>query len=260
MSNRLRFESFEVDLESGEVRKAGCPIRIREQSFQVLACLLERRGELVSRHDLRTRLWSDELFVDFDNGLNTAVARLRAVLGDCVERPHFIETVPKRGYRFLAHVRPSGTPVERTTRRLVVLPFVHGGDNPADEHLADVVTDELITALASVAPPHLAIIARTTAMRYKGSRKDVSRIARELNAEFVVEGVARCREQRVTMNVHLIQAGDQTHLYADRYVVALDATYEAQDRIARVIVEHIPSPHDAAFLRGAVTRPPSRAA
>jgi len=101
MANIVRFDSFEVDLDSGELRKRGSRIRLREQSFQVLACLLEHPGRLVSREDLRRRLWPDNVFVDFDNNLNSAVARLRSILGDSAERPRFIETLPRRGYRFI---------------------------------------------------------------------------------------------------------------------------------------------------------------
>jgi DNA-binding winged helix-turn-helix (wHTH) protein len=100
----IRFGSYEVEPRSGELRKEGTKVRLREQCFEVLALLLERPGEVVTREELRNRLWPEDVYVDFDNGLNTAVARIREALGDSAERPRFIETLPRRGYRFIAPV------------------------------------------------------------------------------------------------------------------------------------------------------------
>jgi DNA-binding winged helix-turn-helix (wHTH) protein len=103
-SSRLRFDSFEVDLRSGEMWKHGTRLRLQDQPFQVLRLLLERRGEIVTREELRQRLWLADTFVDFDDGLNTAVKKIRDLLGDSAERPRYIETIPRRGYRFMAVV------------------------------------------------------------------------------------------------------------------------------------------------------------
>lgn len=105
MPNVIHFEAFEVDLEAGQLRKRGIRIKLRDQSFQVLAALLQHPGRLVTREELRRLLWHDDVFVDFDNNLNIVVGRLREALSDSADRPRFIETLPKRGYRFLADVR-----------------------------------------------------------------------------------------------------------------------------------------------------------
>src|SRR5215470_18935854 len=112
-SCRVRFNSFEIDLRSGEVWKHGVRIRLQEQPFQVLRTLLERRGEIVTRDELKQTLWPADTFVDFDDGLNTAVKKIRDVLGDSAEQPRYIETIPRKGYRFLAElteVHPRGSP------------------------------------------------------------------------------------------------------------------------------------------------------
>src|SRR3989440_11828774 len=101
---RLRFGVFEVDLRAGELRKQGVRLRLPEQPFQVLAMLLERPGEIVTREELRNRLWTAETFVDFDHGVNKAVNRIRDALGDSATSPRFVETVARRGYRFIADV------------------------------------------------------------------------------------------------------------------------------------------------------------
>jgi TolB-like protein/DNA-binding winged helix-turn-helix (wHTH) protein/Tfp pilus assembly protein PilF len=116
-SNLVRFGAFELNLHTGELRKGGVRINLPDQPFQVLKTLLDCPGELVTRDDLRQRLWSAETFVDFEHGLNAAVRRLRDALGDSAEVPRFIETLPRRGYRFIAPVvQPSST--EEASSRL----------------------------------------------------------------------------------------------------------------------------------------------
>ncbi len=102
---RYRFGTFELDSRSGELRKNGVRMRLQEQPFLVLRKLLEGSGELVSREDLHAAVWQADTFVDFDTSLNTAIKRLRETLGDSADVPVFIETVPRRGYRFLAPVK-----------------------------------------------------------------------------------------------------------------------------------------------------------
>src|SRR6266852_7145378 len=103
-SGRVRFATFEVDLRSGELHKQGIKIKLHDQPFQVLAALLEHPGELVTREHLHQKLWPADTFVDFDVGLNSAIKRLRDALGDSAEEPRYIETLPRRGYRFIARV------------------------------------------------------------------------------------------------------------------------------------------------------------
>src|SRR5580658_5301365 len=98
----IRFGAFEADLTSGEIRKSGSRIKLQDQPFKVLQILLEHPGELVTREELRSRIWPEESFGNFDHAVNVAVGKLRAALGDSAESPSFIETVPRRGYRFVA--------------------------------------------------------------------------------------------------------------------------------------------------------------
>src|SRR5207249_5103232 len=105
-----RFAAFEINLHSGELRKSGMRLRLAGQPFQVLAVLVERPGELVTREELHSKLWPADTFVDFDHGLNNAVARIREVLDDSSDAPRYVETIPRRGYRFIAaltDVRPA---------------------------------------------------------------------------------------------------------------------------------------------------------
>src|SRR5215470_6738974 len=100
----VRFGTYEVSLQSGEVRKAGVKIRVQQQPMKLLEILLERPGEVVTREELRGRVWADESFGDFDQAVNIAIGKLRSALGDSADNPRYIETLPKRGYRFIAEV------------------------------------------------------------------------------------------------------------------------------------------------------------
>jgi len=103
-SRLIRFGTFEVDLRTGELHKNGRKTKLQEQPFQILAMLLEHAGDIVTRDELRHRLWPEDTFVDFDQGLNKAINKIREALGDSAENPRFVETLPKRGYRFIAPI------------------------------------------------------------------------------------------------------------------------------------------------------------
>ena len=231
MTRTVRFGTFEVDLAAGQLHKRGRRIGLREQSFQVLALLLERPGQVVTREELQHHLWPADVFVDFENNLNTAVARLREALGDSAEKPRFIETLPKHGYRFIAAVSEGQVPTggnQTPATRLVVLPFLNLSGDPAQDYFSDALTDEIITELAGLAPEALSVIARTTAFRYKGSHKDIARIGHELGVEYVVEGGVRRVDDGVTLNVQLVRASDQAHVFARRYQAELRDIFEIE--------------------------------
>src|SRR5450755_2273992 len=122
----IRFGIFEVDLQSGELRRQGFKVKLQEQPLQVLVMLLERPGEVVAREDLQRRLWPGDTFVHFERGLNRAINKLREALGDDAESPHFIQTLPRRGYRFLASVEKYAPP------KLDVVPDSRGATTAGD--------------------------------------------------------------------------------------------------------------------------------
>ncbi len=235
----VRFDKYEVDLQTGSLRKRGMKVMLREQPFAVLALLLEHPGQLVTREELRRRLWPEDVFVDFDNLLNTAVARLRVALGDSAEHPRFIETLPKRGYRFIGSLsEPAGAGL-RGPAKLAVLPFVNLSGDSGQEYFSDAITDEIITALAALAPGHLAVIARTSAMHYKGSDKTVSQVGCELDVDYVVEGGAHRVQDQLTVNVQLIQVKDQMHLFARKYDAEERDIFKVMNRAASDIAGSI---------------------
>ncbi len=239
----VRFGEFELDLQTHRLFRQGAEIRLREQLFTVLAALLENAGEEVSRDELQKRLWPGDTLVDFEINLNTLIARLREALGDSAEHPRYIETRPRRGYRFLAPAfeDTAGGTRPRRGSRLMVLPFLNMGGDPADEYLVDAMTDEVITALCRIAPDYLAVIARTTAMHYKGSPKDVAEIGREVGVDYVVEGGVHRRADRLEMNVQLAQASDQTNVFAKKYEAEMRDLFGLQGRVAEDVMARLPS-------------------
>src|SRR6478672_4061221 len=136
----LRFGTFEVDLCAGELRKQGVRIKLQEQPFHVLTALLLHPGKVVTREDLRAQLWSADTFVDFDNSLNTSINKLRETLADSAESPRFVETLPRRGYRFIA-------PVERDDRDRPGL-----GGPPAPDHHASLMGKQAPRAIVKTPP------------------------------------------------------------------------------------------------------------
>jgi TolB-like protein/DNA-binding winged helix-turn-helix (wHTH) protein/Flp pilus assembly protein TadD len=301
----VRFGTYEVSLQSGEVRKAGLRIRVQQQPMKLLEILLERPGEVVTREELRRRVWADESFGDFDQAVNIAIAKLRSALGDSAENPRFIETLPKRGYRFIADVsvvdadarsikpepaagdlhgsqkkrkawrRLQGSelavapnrrlwPPRRvivalaivlslpilavwlfrardraptSIRSLAVLPLDNLSGDASQNYFADGMTDELITNLAQISA--LRVISRTSVMVYKGARKPLPQIARELNVDAVVEGTVLRSGDQVRITAQLIEASTDKHLWSQSYEGELRDTLALQNRVARAIADQI---------------------
>ena len=262
MHRTLRFDDFEVDPAAHRLLKRGVRIRLREQSFRVLTLLLSRAGEVVTRDELRHRLWSDDIFVDFENSLNTAVGRLREALGDSADHPRYIETLPRLGYRFIARVRQAGrepSAAPRPKTRILVLPFVNSTGDASLEYFTDAITDDIITELSALAPANFGVIARTTAMHYKRTSKDVADIAHELTLDWVVEGSVRRTPDRFALTAQLIRARDQTHVLTRRYEAPLSDIFEVERCVARAVGEQIDlarDRHSQVTAAAIVTRPP----
>lgn len=235
-SRTVSFGPYVVDLRTGELRKKGYKIRLQEKSFQILSALLERPGELVTREELCQKLWPGNTFVDWDNGLNSALKKLRDALGDSAGKPRYIETLPKRGYRFIA------TPGQATMDRIImlaVLPFENLGGDVEQEYFSDGLTEEMITVLAQLKPERLRVIARTSSMSYKKTRKGVDRIARELGVDWLLEGSVRPGSERVRITAQLIRTADQSHLWAQTYDRDLRDILVVQTEVALAIADEI---------------------
>ena len=288
-SRLLRFDSFELDVRAAELRKGGIKLRLQGQPIQVLAKLLSCSGELVTREELRAEIWPAETFVDFDHSLHNAISRIREVLGDSAETPRYIETLPRRGYRFIRPVEKVGIPepqqlpvsepavavpieAPRTTTRaaliaglsvvvvaaaglvlapalarrssaipsvrsIAVLPMDNFSGDSAQEYFADGMTDELITDLAKIGS--LRVISRTSVMRYKGTRKGLPEIAKELNVDGIIEGSVTRSGQRVRITAQLLYGPTDKHLWAETYERDLGDILSLQSEVAQAIAQQV---------------------
>ena len=244
--SRFQFGDFQLDTCSGELLKKGERVPLRGRPLELLAILMQHPGRLVTRDELRRRLWPDDVFVDFDNSLNSAIAKLREVLGDPIHQPRFIETLPKKGYRFIgtdSEVGVQDPPRTQKRPRLLVLPFANLTADPDKEYFSDAMTEEIIGALAAVGAHGLAVIARTTTMHYKGTRLDAGCIGRKLAVEYIVEGSIRMERDGFAVNIQLIQTSDQTHLWAIRYEANAEDIFQIHREAAQAIAAQIVAHH-----------------
>ena len=144
--NPLRFGTFELDVHSRELRSGSTSVRLQGQPFEILCLMLEHRGTVVTREQLRRRLWPEGTFVDYEHSLNAAIKRLRTALGENASQPQFVETVPRRGYRLIAAFQDPGVAPQPTRvavsprRRLAVLPFSNFSGDSTQEYFSDGVT------------------------------------------------------------------------------------------------------------------------
>ncbi len=248
----IRFGAFELDLRAAELRKDGHRIRLQEQPFQILVELLDRPGQVVSREEIRNKLWPNNTIVEFDHSINTAVKRLRDALQDSAESPRYIETLARRGYRFIASVSPqpekvhqpgvapftpaAAWPVEGSPPQnasIAVLPFTNMSGDPENEYFSDGLTEELINELAHA--PGLKVIARTSAFAFKGKQEDIRSIGRTLGVAHIVEGSVRRAGSRVRIGAQLIAATDGAHVWSERYDREMADIFALQDDIAQAI-------------------------
>ena len=231
----VRFGSFEVDLESRELRKHGMLVRLEEKPFRILQLLLEQAGRVVTRRALRERLWPDT-HVGYDQNLNTAVNKLRELLGDSAQSSRFIETLPRLGYRFIAPVMvPTGSSSLGAKKMIAVLPFENLGGNSEQEYFSDGLTEEMISHLGQIDPRRIGVIARTSAIQYKNTRKSIAEIASELKVGYVLEGSVRCEGDSTRITVQLIEALGQSHLWSASYNRDLRDILSVQAGVARQV-------------------------
>jgi TolB-like protein/Tfp pilus assembly protein PilF len=231
----VRFGTFELDLSSRELRKHGMLMRLEEKPFHILLLLIEQAGRVVTRRALREKLWPDT-HVGYDQNLNTAVNKLRELLGDSAQSSRFIETLPRLGYRFIAPVMiPARASSLKTKKMLAVLPFENLGGNPEQEYFADGLTEEMISHLGQLDPRRLGVIARTSAIQYKNTRKSITEIASELKVSYVLEGSVRCEGNGARITAQLIEARDQTHLWSASYNRDLRDILSVQADVARQV-------------------------
>jgi len=249
MSERIRFGPFEADVDAGRLRRDGAQVPIQDLPFRLLTALLERPGEVLTRAELSTRLWGSDTFVDAAAGLNTAVAKLREALSDQAEQPTYIETIPKRGYRFVGIIdTATTTPVlvvqpfrvarlwiavaamiaaaiavgavgayrlraGRPQTRVAVILFDNETGRPDVSRLSQGLTDATVFALT--ADPKLAVIGNAAVLRTPRPFRDIALVRDALHADFIVVGQVQTVDGRILVRSHLIRAADEAHVWVN---------------------------------------------
>ena len=279
-SRTIQFGNFEADLRAGELRRDGSRIKLQEQPFRVLTLLLEHPGEVVSREELRNRLWPADTFVDFDHSLNAAIRRLRDALGDSAEDPKFVETVARRGYRFLAPVNGAQTVIavapppptsqhrrmmvaagvvlllgigalalmlirngggkssqESPIKSIAVLPLGNLSGDPAQEYLADGITEALIGRLAGI--HDLRVISRTSVLRFKETHLSVPEISKTLGVDAIVEGSVIREGSRIRVTAQLIRGATDGHIWSETFDRELRDVLALESEVAQSIAQKV---------------------
>jgi len=235
----IHFGVFEADLRAGELRRNGSKVKLQEQPFQILAILLERPGEIVTREELRARLWSADTFVDFDHGLNSAIRRLRDALGDSAENPSFVETLGRRGYRFIAPVasRVLRERQQEPIESVAVLPFANRSADPNTDYLSDGITESLINNLSQIST--LRVTARSTVFRYKGKDADPRKVGSDLHVRAVVSGRLLKRGSSLIIQAELMDVATGSQLWGGQYNRQAENVFLLQDDLSREISEKL---------------------
>ncbi len=276
----FQFGPFEVDVRARVLRKTGIKIRLQEQPFQVLVALLEAKGDIVSREDLRERLWPRGTFVEFDRGLNTAVKKIRAALCDDAVLPRYIETIPRRGYRFLQPVNTIDIPETRAARRRTVEPATVFGWLPWIVSVIAAVTAILLAAYLGEKftgaqwrhIPTLAVLPLSN-MGQTSNQARTARLSRMLSIEMqrqnpayvILSGVSSSRANgaaarqskesidyvlqggvlqdgtRMHVSIQLVQMSDQSNLFAHEYEREWNGSASEEELVADIVSQLQPT-------------------
>jgi DNA-binding winged helix-turn-helix (wHTH) protein/tetratricopeptide (TPR) repeat protein len=236
----LRFGAFELDRRSGELRKDGELVKLPPQPFKVLALLASRSGEVVARNEIREQIWSGDTFVDFDQGLNFCIRQIREALDDDAEAPHFIETLPRRGYRFLVPIVGAAPAVAAPLARLIVLPFRMLRPDLETEFLAFSLPDAITASVSGLAS--LVVRSSIAASRFAGEPLDLKRIAEEADVDVVLSGTLLRAADQVRVSAQLTEVPAGTLLWSHTSQLLLGDIFGLQDELAQRIVESLSLP------------------
>lgn len=239
----IRFGPFSLDVSSWELRRLDRRVKIRPQACIALAYLISRSGEVVTREELCRHLWKDGTFVDFEHSLNFCIRQIRKALGEHASSPQYLETIPRRGYRF----NPSSG---SDFRSLAILPFENRSGDAKLEYLSDGITESLIRQLAQL--PNLRVMGRTTVFRFKGGKLRPEEIGRRLGVGAVLAGRVEQREGRLSIAADLIDVQSGLHLWGEHYDRSAEDVVLVQQEICGEICGKL-RPHISGRLRDRVS-------
>jgi len=256
----IRFADFELDVESYQLRRAGHAIRIERLPMDLLILLASRHGELVARADIVDHIWGGSPFRDTENGINTAIRKIRIALEEDPAKPCHLITVKGKGYRLDGVSNASSEPAAAepialapAPARALVLPFANLTGDAAQESLCSALADEISVTLGAFAPERLLMLARTTAARYRDSPKSIGEIARELKLDYVLEGSLTQEGSRLRVLTRLIRCADEAQIWSCAHESvaqgALDILKDVAAALARDLGPTLGEPRPAMLAR-----------
>lgn len=234
-ANIVRFDSFELDTSAGELRRNGDRIKLPPQPFRVLELLVRRSGEVLTRAEIRERVWRDDTFVDFEQGLNFCIRQIREAVGDTAGTPRFIETLPRRGYRFLVPVETAAPKAPKALTRLIVLPFRVLRPDPATDFLAFSLPDALATSLSAL--KSLIVRSSLAASRFSAIDPDFRTIATEADVDLILSGTLLTAGDEIRIVAQLTEAASGTLLCSQSMQTSTGNVFRLQDEITECLVE-----------------------
>ena len=241
----IRFGRFELEPANFVLRRDTRSIKLDRKPLELLILLATRPGQLVTHQEAIHAVWGTHAVIEFDSALYTAIRKVRRALGDRSSRPRIVETVPRKGYRFIAASTDHAThayaqeEAESNRKMLAVLPLENLSGDARYDYFTDGLTEDLIAELGSFSPRELGVIARTSVMRYKGGRTRAARIGADLGVEYLIQGSARHERGRVRIAVQLIRTDDQTVVWADALERTADDVLQIQAEVASAVADRI---------------------
>ena len=233
-ANILRFDSFELDAGAGELRRNGDRIKLPPQPLRVLELLLRHSGEVLTREEIRAQIWCNDTFVDFEQGLNFCIRQIREAVGDTAGAPRFIETLPRRGYRFLLPVETATPAAPKALSRLIVLPFRMLRPDPATDFLAFSLPDAMTVSLSSLK----SLIVRSTlaASRFANANLDFRTIAAEADVDLIVTGTLLSAGDEIRVTAQLTDAASGTLMCSHSTQASIGNVFRLQDELTDCVV------------------------
>ena len=236
----LRFDIFELDTGSGELRRNGDRIKLPPQPFRILELLVRRSGEVLTRAEIRERIWSDDTFVDFEQSMNFCIRQIREAVGDRADAPRFVETLPRRGYRFLLPVE-SLVPVEpKPFKRLIVLPFRMLRSDPEVDFLAFSLPDALTTSLSGL--KSVVVRSSLAASRFLGTAQDLKTIASEADVDLILTGTLLSAGGEIRVTAQLTDAANGTLVCSHSTQTSIGDVFRLQDELTECVVDTLALP------------------
>jgi TolB-like protein len=237
----IRFDEFELDEQTFELRRNGSRVRIQQQPTRLLAFLLSRQGKLVTRQQIQDAIWGQDTFVDFEQSLNFCIRQIRITLDDHAEKPRFIETLPRLGYRFIGPVEIIGNSEPATTRgriRIGVLPFEDLG-GLAEDYFAIGLTEDMISALSHIDPARLRV---TVGPRSPGGilpKEELERLQREFDLDYLLRGSVRRSAEAIRITAQLLDLSDKGVLWSEVYDRKSSDLLAVQEEVTRRVSQSL---------------------